>query len=186
MKQRSRSRKKFKILSRRVVFSKGPIHLVDCRVAMPGGRVLSRQIMEHPGSVVILPRVRPDAYLLVRQFRFAARDWLWELPAGGVELGESLQHAARREMIEETGFRPRHLKKLISFYSSPGVSGEKMHLFLAWNFSPAFARGDDDEEIEIREFSRRQIERMIRNQTIVDAKTITGFFYLQANRTDLS
>ncbi len=176
MKSQKRS---FKVKKRRVVFSKGPIHLVDCQVRMPGGKTLSRQILEHPGAVVIIPKKGPDTYLLIRQFRFAARDWLWEVPAGGIEPGESTRQAAVRELIEETGTRPRHLKKLFHFFPTPGVSGEIMHLFLAEGLTPAYADCDEDEEIEKKEFSLKEIERMIRRGTICDAKTILSFFYLR-------
>ena len=170
----------YKVESRKVVFSKGPIHLVDCEVSMPGGRVLSRQILEHPGSVVIIPRISRDRYLLIRQFRFAARGWLWEIPAGGVEKGETFAQAARRELIEEVGYRPRRLKKLMHFYPTPGVSGEIMHLYLAEDLVPDSAEKDEDEEIEVHEFSPAQIERLIKKGTIIDAKTILAFYFLKA------
>ena len=147
---------------------------------MRNGMVLSRQILEHPGSVVIIPRVAKDRYLLVRQFRFASRDWLWEFPAGGLDRRrESLREAAVRELMEEAGFRPGRLTKLFKFYPTPGISGEQMHLFLAEKLIPGHAACDEDEEIEVREFSSRQIETMIRRGKIVDAKTIAGFLYLE-------
>lgn len=145
---------------------------------MGTGRTLSRQILEHPGSVVIIPKIRRDQYLLIRQFRFAARGWLWEFPAGGLEAGESLAQAARRELMEEVGYRPKRLKKVVEFYPTPGVSAEKMHLFLASSLVPATARRDEDEEMEIHEFSSDEIARMIRSGAICDAKTILGFFYI--------
>lgn len=109
-------KKTFLVKTRSVVFSKGPIHLVDCQIRMPDGKMLSRQIIEHPGAVVIIPEYAPGKYLLIRQFRFAARSWLWEWPAGGIEPGESLKKAAVRELMEETGFRPARLRKLMDFY----------------------------------------------------------------------
>ena len=170
---------KFFVKTRKVIFSKGPAHLVDCQVHMRDGKVLSRQILEHPGSVVIIPRIAPDRYLLIRQFRFAVRNWLWEFPAGGLDPKESFRAAASRELIEEVGFRPEKLTKIISFYPSPGISAEMMHLFLAEKLRPDYAEGDEDEEIEVREFTSRQIEHLIKNRKIIDAKTIAGFLYLQ-------
>ncbi len=171
----------FHVKQRKVVFSKGPIHLVDCEVLMPSGRILSRQILEHPGSVVIIPKLGHDQYLLIRQFRFAARGWLWEIPAGGIEKGETFAQAAKRELIEEIGYRPRRLKKLLRFYPTPGVSGEMMHLYLAEDLVPAVGEKDEDEEIEMHPFSTRQIEKMIKQGKIIDAKTILAFYYLKAN-----
>ena len=173
----------FLVKSRQVVFSKGPIHLVDCSVKMPSGKILSRQVLEHPGAVVIIPEVRRGRYILIRQFRFAARDWLWEWPAGGIEPGESIQKAASRELAEEIGMRPKRLKKILEFYPTPGVSAEVMHLFLAKDLVPAHAVCDEDEEIEKREFQLEDIGRMIRKGKIRDAKTILGFFYLKQGLT---
>ena len=173
----------FQVEKRRVVFSKGPIHLVDCEVRMPSGKVLSRQILEHPGAVVIIPKIGRDQYLLIRQFRFAVRDWLWEVPAGGIEPRESIRKAAERELIEETGYRPRRLRKLLRFYPTPGVSGEIMHLFLAESLTPAKGECDEDEEIEMKTFTFREVHRMIRSGKICDAKTILSFFYLSLGQS---
>lgn len=172
-------KKKCEVLKRRVIFSKGPIHLVDCDVQMPSGKVLSRQILEHPGAVVIIPKLGKDRYILIRQFRFAAGGWLWEFPAGGIERGESFKRAAARELAEETGLRPRKLKKLSQFFPTPGISGEIMYLYLAEHLSPSMAQKDEDEELEVAEFSLSEIHRMIKRGAICDAKTILGYFYLR-------
>ena len=161
------------------MFSKGPIHLVDCDVQMGNGKILSRQIIEHPGSIVIIPRNAKGEIGLVRQFRFAAEKWLWEFPAGGVEKNESLPEAAQRELAEETGYHPNKLKKVISFFPTPGISGELMHLFLAEDLVYAPLEQDEDEDIEVKYFGIKQLEQMIRKQEILDAKTILGFTYLK-------
>lgn len=171
--------KNYQVLKRRVIFSKGPIHLVDCEVQMPGGKVLSRQILEHPGAVVIIPKRGPDRYVLIRQFRFATQGWLWEFPAGGIEAGESLRQAAARELAEEVGLKPGKLKKLCQFFPTPGISGEIMYLYLAENLASSKAEKDEDEEIETAEFSLSAIGRMIKRGRIRDAKTILGYFYLR-------
>jgi ADP-ribose pyrophosphatase len=172
-------KKRYKIKKKKLIFSKGPIHLVDCEVRMENGKVLSRQILEHPGAVVIIPRISKDSYILVRQFRFAAGDWLWEFPAGGIERGENLKAAAIRESMEEIGFHPKKLKKILQFYPTPGVSGEIMYLFLAENLVPEAATCDEDEELEVKTFSLREIGQMIRKEKIVDAKTILGYYFLK-------
>lgn len=172
-------RERFKIKKRKVMFTKGPIHLVDCDVQMANGKVLSRQIIEHPGSVVIIPVNEKGEIALIRQFRFAIGGWMWEFPAGGIEPGENLAAAARRECAEEIGYYPRKLKKIISFYPTPGISGELMHLYLAQDLVYGPQEQDEDEEIEVKYFSINQISRMISRGEITDAKTLLGFSFLR-------
>jgi ADP-ribose pyrophosphatase len=169
----------YKIVKKKLIFSKGPICLVDCDVRRPDGKVLSRQILEHPGCVVVIPRTQGGRFILVKQYRYPIDKFLWEFPAGGREEGESFPQAAKRELMEEIGMRPRKLRKLAAFYPTPGVSGEKMHMYLASNLTPQSAEKDEDEDFEVREFSLKEIERMIRLRKIVDGKTIVGFFYLK-------
>ena len=171
--------RKFKTLSKKIVYKKGPITLVDCEVVMPNGIKLSRQILEHPGAVVIIPKLGPDRYVLIRQFRFAAKDWLYEFPAGGIEKGEDVKKAASRELMEEIGYRPGKLKKAVQFYPTPGICAEVMYVYLAENLTPQTAEADEDEDIEIFEVSLDKIGRMIKAGKIKDAKTIIGYFYLR-------
>ena len=172
-------KKNFVVKTRKVIFSKGPIHLVDCQVTMSNGRILSRQILEHPGAVVIIPEISKGQFLLVRQFRFAARAWLWEWPAGGMEANETPKKTAIRELMEETGYRPRKLKKILEFFPTPGISSEKMYLYLGQNLIPQKAQGDEDEEIETASFSLSTIQRMAKKGLICDAKTLLGIDYLK-------
>ncbi len=172
-------KKQHKILRKKTIYSKGPICLVSCDFEMPDGRILSRQILEHPGCVVIIPKTASGRFILVRQYRFPLREHLWEFPAGGREEGESFAIAAKRELMEEIGMRPGKLQKVLEFFPTPGVSAEKMHVFLASKLHEAFAPKDDDEEFEVREFSLTEIGKMIRKKEIVDGKTLVGFFYLK-------
>ncbi len=170
------AKKQYRVVKKKVIFSKGPIHLVDCDIHTPRGKVLSRQILEHPGCVVIIPRTKSGKYVLVRQYRFPLGKHLWEFPAGGKEPNESFAAAAKRELMEEIGMKPRQLKKLLDFYPTPGVSGEKMHLYLAWDLLPKIAEKDEDEEFEIGHFTLGEIRRMIARRRIVDGKTFIGFY----------
>lgn len=170
---------KFKVLSRKVVYQKGPITLVDCMVNLPNGQKLSRQILEHPGAVVIIPKTKSGKFILIRQFRFAAKDWLYEFPAGGIEKGENLKNAASRELMEEIGYKPGKLKKAIEFYPTPGICAEVMYVYLAENLKPQKAEADEDEDIEAFEVSLDEIGRMIKAGKIKDAKTIISYFYLR-------
>lgn len=172
-------KQKYRVIKKKVIFSKGPICLTDCKVRTPHGKVLSRQILTHPGCVVIIPRTAAGKYVLVRQYRFPLEKYLWEFPAGGREPGESFPAAAKRELMEEIGMRPGRLRKITAFFPTPGVSGEEMHMFLASDLRPAFAPKDEDEEFEIGEFSLAELGRMFRQRRIRDGKTIIGFFYLK-------
>jgi ADP-ribose pyrophosphatase len=173
------AKKEYRVFNKKVVFSKGPIRLLDCKVRTPLGKILSRQVLEHPGCVVILPRNDAGKYILVKQYRFPLEKYLWEFPAGGREPEETFPQAAKRELMEEIGMKPGKLKKLLEFYPTPGVSGEKMHVFLASELKPAVAQKDEDEDFELGIFSLSEIGRMIRQGVIVDGKTLIGYFYLK-------
>lgn len=140
----------------------------------PAGPPVMREIIEHAGSVVVLP-VLPDArVLLVRQYRYAAKDFLWELVAGGIDRGENPSQAARRELKEETGHEARRFERLLSFFPSPGILSEVMHLYRATGLRPGRAEPEADEALEVRAFSRRELERMLRRSSLRDAKTVLG------------
>jgi ADP-ribose pyrophosphatase len=153
------------------LFSVTQDHVVD-----PGGFEIHRAIVQHPGSAVMMAVDARKRILLVRQYRVPARAYLWELPAGRMDEGETPLQAARRELIEETGYRARHWKKLLIFYPSPGYVAEKMTIFLATGLTEGKATPMDDERIEIRWFTSKEIEQAIRSGKIVDAKTMLGYF----------
>jgi ADP-ribose pyrophosphatase len=111
----------------------------------------------------------------VRQYRLPAGKYLWELPAGSVDPGEKPLQTARRELIEETGYRARTWRKLASFYPSPGFVAERMTIYLATDLTAGTATPMDDERIETRWFTRRELADMINAGRIEDAKTIVGF-----------
>lgn len=120
--------------------------------------------------------------LLVRQYRVPARAYLWELPAGKLDAGETPLQAARRELIEETGYRAKHWKKLVSFYPSPGFVAEKMTIFLATGLTAGEATPMDDERIQTRWFTGPEIERAIRSGKILDGKTMLGYLIWKQSR----
>jgi ADP-ribose diphosphatase len=152
------------------LFSVSEEHAVD-----PSGFEIRRAIVHHPGSAVMLAADDRKRILLVRQFRLPARRFLWELPAGKLDPGENPLQAAKRELKEETGYRARKWKKLVMFFPSPGYVGEKMTIFLATELSAGEATPMDDERIETRWFTSKEIEQRIRTGTIVDAKTMIGY-----------
>ncbi len=148
-------------------------------VIEPDGLRASREIVAHPGSVVILPVLPDGRIVLVRQFRYATGRYLWELVAGRKEPVESPIRAARRELLEETGYRARRFRVFLDVFPTPGFLTERMFILLAEGLTPGQARPEDDEHITVRAFSVAQIERMLRGGRMRDAKSIAGIlFYL--------
>jgi ADP-ribose pyrophosphatase len=152
-------------------------------VTLPKGGELKAEVIRHPGSVVIIPRTHDGKVVLVRQYRPAIGRWVWELPAGSLKPGESIEPAARRECHEETGRIAGSLTPLGGFYPTPGYCDEKMNVFLATDLrDPAAgdeqAHMDEDEDIETGEFTRDQLRSMIASNEIVDLKTVAGLALL--------
>ena len=136
---------------------------------------IKRSVVRHNGSAVMMAVDDKQRILLVRQYRLPAAQYLWELPAGKVDEGETPLQAARRELIEETGYRARKWEKLSRFYPSPGFVAERMTIYLATELTAGAATPMDDERIEARWYTRRELADMIRRGKIEDAKTIIGF-----------
>jgi ADP-ribose pyrophosphatase len=166
-----------RIIKSKTVYNGRVIRVKLDRVIEPGGVEAAREVVEHHGSVVIIPRLPNGRILLVRQFRHPARKHLWELVAGSLEPGEQIIHAARRELQEETGYRAGTLKRLFSFYPSPGFLTEKMHLVEALDLKYTEANPEDDERIEVKEFSKIQLNKLLRENKIIDGKTLVGLLW---------
>ncbi|MGB6943299.1 MAG: NUDIX hydrolase [Bryobacteraceae bacterium] len=154
------------------LFTVSEDHAVD-----PSGFEIKRFIVYHRGSAVMMPVDERRRVLLVRQFRLPAQRFLWELPAGSIDPGEKPLQTAKRELKEETGYRAKNWKKLISFFPSPGFLTEKMTIFLATGLTAGVATPMGDERIETRWFSAKEIEAAIDEGEIVDAKTMLGYFF---------
>jgi len=164
-----------KIISSRLCYRSKLFTVTEDRAVDPDGFEIRRSIVHHPGSAVMMAVDSRRRVLLVRQYRLPARAMLWELPAGRVDPGETPLGAARRELKEETGYRARRWKKLVSFYASPGYVSERMTVFVAEGLIEGEARPMEDERIQARWFTRQEIRRMIRTGRLVDAKTIAAF-----------
>jgi ADP-ribose diphosphatase len=152
------------------LFSVTEDHAVD-----PSGFEIKRAIVQHRGSAVMMAVDDSKRVLLVRQYRLPARAYLWELPAGKIDDGETPLQAAKRELIEETGYRAKTWKKLAQFWPSPGYVAEKMTIFLATDLTAGKATPMEDERIRTRWFAAKEIEQGIESGKIQDAKTMIGF-----------
>jgi ADP-ribose pyrophosphatase len=159
-----------------------PIFYVTMDRALdPDGFEIKRAIVQHGGSAVVMPVDEKNRILLVRQYRLPAKSYLWELPAGRVDEGETVYQAARRELAEETGYRAKNFKKLAVFYPSPGFLAEKMTIYLATGLTPGKQTPMEDERIETRWYTAKEIDKFIRTGKIQDAKTQIGFLRWQRN-----
>jgi ADP-ribose pyrophosphatase len=170
-----------RVLSSRVAY-RGPVfHVTTDQVAEPGGIRARRDVIRHSGSIVVLAvddRNPEPLILLERQYRHAAQSMMWELPAGRIDDGESPLAAARRELLEETGYVARHWKRVLYFYVSPGFLDETMTIYLARGLQPGQAQPEADEKITTRFFPLSAARKMAINGRIRDAKTICSILWL--------
>ena len=147
------------------------------RVELPNGRVATREVVGHPGAVAILAQSAPDAVVLVRQFRYPIGEVSLELPAGKLEQGEDPLPAAHRELAEETGYTAGNMQFVMSFYSTPGFSDERMHLYLATDLKAGTPQPDDDEFIDCLTVDRSTVAHMVDKGELTDAKTLVGLLW---------
>ena len=179
--KRNPKRRSERILSSRIVY-RGPVFQVTTdHVEEPNGVRARRDVIHHTGSVVIMavddsaatPRI-----LLERQYRHAATDYLWELPAGRIDPGEQELKAARRELLEETGYTASHWRRILKFYASQGFVAETMAVYLATGLRRGDAQPEADEVIYKRMVPLPTAVRMVLSGTIRDAKTISSVLWL--------
>ncbi len=139
-----------------------------------GGRIYERQIVRHPGAVVIVAVNGEGKVIYERQFRFTTGGYIVELPAGTLEPNEYPLETARRELVEETGYEARRWEKVAEFYLAPGYSTEYMHLFIARELVFIGRNPDEDEDIEVMLLDVEQIRNFLKEGKFKDAKTILG------------
>jgi ADP-ribose pyrophosphatase len=169
--------KKAKVLSSTVIYE-GPIFGIRRdEVIEPSGVRTIREVITHPGSVVVLPVLPGGRILLIRQYRHATRQYLWELVAGRMDPGETPRAAAARELIEETGYRAKRLRVFLDVFPTPGFLEERMFILLAEGLTEGKAEPEEDEKIVSRAYSRTQLEKMIRGGKLRDAKSIAGILF---------
>ena len=173
------AKKVARLLSSKVVFECPLFKVRDDKLVEPSGKHVERHVIRHNGSVVILAidntKSKKDPWIVMeRQYRHAANQYLWELPAGKLDEGEEAVAGAQRELEEETGYRAKKWKLLVEYYASPGFLGESMLVFLAEGLIAGDAHPEDDEQIELRLVKLSDVVRMIDKGAILDGKTLTS------------
>jgi len=169
-----------KITSSREVYQCSLFRVTEDIASDKTGFEIKRSVVRHAGSAVMMAVDEKKRILLVRQYRLPAGRSIWELPAGRLDPGEKPLQAAKRELIEETGYRARSWTKLASFWVSPGYVQERMTVFLAKDLIAGVATPMDDERIETRWFPHKEVAVMIREGKIEDAKTMIGYYAWQS------
>ena len=168
---------KARVLSSITVYE-GPIFGIRRdKVIEPSGVRATREVITHPGSVVVLPVLADGRILLIQQYRHATRQYLWELVAGRMDPGETPKAAAARELIEETGYRARRFRIFLDIFPTPGFLEERMFILLAEGLTAGEAEPEEDEKIISRPHDRKQLEEMIRGGELRDAKSIAGILF---------
>ncbi len=167
------------VLSSEVVFEGHLFRVVRDSLIEPGGKGGVRDVVRHNGSAVILAvdnsKSKKDPWIVMeRQYRHAANRFLWEVPAGKLELGEDPLAGAKRELEEETGYRAEKWSELVEYYASPGFLGESMKVFLAEGLVAGDARPEEDELIELRLVKLSELLATIEKGGIMDGKTLSS------------
>ena len=146
-------------------------------VVEPSGVRATREVITHPGSVVVLPVLPDGKIVMIRQYRHATRQYLWELVAGRKEPEETPKQGAARELLEETGYRAKKFKVFLDVFPTPGFLEERMYLLLAEGLTAGEAQPEEDEKIEVRPFKLKELKQMIKSGRLRDAKSIAGILY---------
>src|SRR6202451_3363603 len=184
------SKSKGRVLSSRISYQGPAFSVTTDEVEEPGGVRTRRDVIRHSGSIVVLAvddthkvaRKTEPRILLERQYRHAAQSMLWELPAGRIDDGETALTAAKRELLEETGYSAREWKRILHFYVSPGFLDETMTIYLARGLKAGKAQPEADQKIAVPLFPFSAARKMAFNGAIRDAKTISGLFWLSENQ----
>jgi len=170
-------KKTAQVLSSTIIYN-GPVFGIRRdEVIEPSGVRATREVITHPGSVVVLPVLPDGRIVLIRQYRYAAKQYLWELVAGRIDAGESPKVAAARELIEETGYRAKRFRVFLDVFPTPGFLEERMFILLAEGLTAGEAQPEEDEKIVSRAYNRKELEEMIGGGKLRDAKSIAGILY---------
>jgi ADP-ribose pyrophosphatase len=170
-------RDRSKVLRSKIVYKGRVFGVRRDEVIEPTGVRAIREVITHPGSVVVMPVLEDGRILMIRQYRYAARQFLWELVAGRIDPGESVRQGAARELIEETGYRAKRFRVFLNLFPSPGFLEERMWILVAEGLTLGKAEPEEDERIKAKAFTRAELEKMVERKTLRDAKSIAGLLY---------
>jgi ADP-ribose pyrophosphatase len=175
------------LLSSTRLYSGRIVNLDLDSVRFPDDSVGQLEILRHPGASAVVPFLDPPRdpdprVVLIRQFRHAADGFIWEVPAGRLDAGESPETCARRELEEETGMRPSRLERLTTIYTTPGFTDERIHLFLAEGLEPGAEHREADEFMELHTLRWSRVLGLVESGEIVDGKTLVSLMFVQCFR----
>lgn len=153
------------------------------KVTLPNGAVKDREIVRHPGAAAMVPLLEDGRVVLIKQYRHAVGEFVWEIPAGTLEPEEAPVACARRELVEETGYKAAKFEKLTEILPAPGYTDEHIHIFLATGLQAVDQRLEDDEVIELQPTVLDLALAMVTQGEIRDAKTIAGLFLTSLKRS---
>lgn len=162
--------------SSRVMYRGRVITVERDAVEMPGGRTVRMDVVRHRGSVVLVPQPTATEVILIRQYRYVIGRWIWELPAGSLDDGESPAVGARRECAEEVGWHPKTLVRLGAYYPTPGFCDEKLTFYACRDLvrPPGPVHHDPDEQIDAKVLTLKNAWRMVERGEVIDLKTVAG------------
>jgi ADP-ribose pyrophosphatase len=168
---------KAKILKSKMIYRGAVFGVRRDLVREPGGLRVTREVITHPGSVVVLPVLQDGRIVMIRQYRHATRQYLWELVAGRIDEGERVKEAAARELLEETGYKAKRFTEFLDVFPTPGFLEERMHILLAEGLTAGEAQPEEDEKIISRPYTPTKLKQMLRTGRLRDGKSIAGILY---------
>lgn len=165
------------LLQRKKIFQGYDFDVVNDQLTWTNGKNLSQSSIIHHGISVMVPILKRDQIILLKQYRYVIGKTLWEVPAGTIKKGETSLQCAKRELEEETGYKAKSWRKLTLSYTSPGISTELIHCYVASVLKKSQMKLEEDEILQMTVLSKNTVRNMIKEQKIRDAKSLIALFY---------